>query len=122
MKRIVLVAVCGLAVGLFSGMAFAGEEVTLTGEAVDIACYLGGASGSGHASCATKCAEGGKPIGLVVGEGEDAEMYLVLSDGMAPPKDIMAAHMGKVVTVTGEVVEQDGMKCVKVASVEEAAA
>lgn len=117
MKRVVVMAVFAMAVGALSGLAFA-EETTLTGEAVDIACYLAGNSGEGHAACAAKCAEGGKPIGLAVGEGEEKDLYLVLSDGMAPPKDVMGEHMGKTVTVKGEVVDEGGMKIIKVASVE----
>lgn len=115
MKRVMMMAAVALVLGAGSALA---EETTLTGEAVDIACYLGGASGEGHAACATKCAENGKPIGLAVGEGDEKELYLVLSDGMAPPNDIMGEHMGKVVTVTGEVTESGGMKIIKVASVE----
>lgn len=114
MKRILFAA---LFLAVVAGAAHA-EETTLTGEAVDIACYTGGNSGEGHAACATKCAENGKPIGLAVGEGEEKELYLVLSDGMAAPKDIMGEHMGKVVTVKGEVSEEGGMKIVKVSSVE----
>lgn len=117
MKRILIMAAFAMAVGAFSGVALA-EEATLTGEAVDIACYLGGNSGEGHAACATKCAENGKPIGLAVGEGDDKELYLVLSDGMAAPNDVMGEHMGKVVTVKGEVSEEGGMKIIQVASVE----
>jgi hypothetical protein len=112
MKRVILMAAFAMVVGAFSGVALA-DETTLTGEAVDIACYLGG-----NAACAAKCAESGKPIGLAVGEGEEKELYLVLSDGMAAPKDVMVEHMGKTVTVTGEVTEEGGMKIVKVASVE----
>lgn len=104
--------VCALALPAAAG------ETTLTGEAVDIACYLGGNSGEAHAACAAKCAENGKPIGLAVGEGDDKELYLVLSDGMAAPNEVMGEHMGKTVTVTGEVVDQGGMKIIKVANVE----
>lgn len=117
MKRVLVMAAFAMAICAYSNSALA-EEATLTGEAVDIACYLGGNSGEGHAACATKCAENGKPIGLAVGEGEEKELYLVLSDGMAAPKDIMGAHMGKTVTVKGEVTEEGGMKIIQVASVE----
>lgn len=117
MKRVLVIAAFALAVGAFSGIA-AAEETTLTGEAVDIACYLAGNSGEGHAACATKCAENGKPIGLAVGEGEEKELYLVLSDGMEAPNAVMGEHMGKTVTVTGEVTESGGMKIIQVSKVE----
>lgn len=93
-------------------------DVTLTGEPVDITCYMGGKSGEGHASCATACANKGNPIGLVVGEGDEKVMYLVMGDGGKQSKDLMAAHMGKVVTVSGKASSKDGLNILVASKVE----
>ncbi len=94
------------------------EDTTLTGEPVDMNCYVTGKSGEGHAACAKSCAEKGNPIGLAV-KGADGKvsLYLVLGGGGKAAKDLMTEHMGKQVTVTGAVTEKDGMKIVTVASV-----
>ena len=97
-------------------------DVTLTGEPVDIACYLGGKSGEGHAACATACANKGNPIGLVVSEGDNKVLYLVVGEGGKAAKDVMAAHMGKQVDVTGKASKKDGMMVIAAASVAEASA
>ncbi len=94
------------------------DEVTLKGEPVDIACYLVGQRGEGHASCAKSCAEKGLPIGFVT-KGEDGEeqLYLVVGPGRKAAKDYMAAHMGKIVEAKGTVVEKDGLKILTVSEV-----
>ena len=94
------------------------DEVTLTGEPVDISCYLGGKSGEGHASCAKSCVQGGKPVGFVT-SGDDGEksLYLVVGGNNKAAKDYMADHMGKIVKAKGTVVEKDGLKILTVSEV-----
>ncbi len=53
-----------------------------------------------------------------MGEGEDAQLYLVLGAGGKQAKDLMAQHMGKQVSVTGKVSEKNGMKVITVSKVE----
>jgi hypothetical protein len=113
----------GLALAVLA-CAFAGayaEDQTLTGEPVDIPCYLGGKMGEGHAACAKSCADKGNPIGLAVkgADGKD-QLYLVLGAGGKAAKDLMGEHMGKQVNVTGQVADKDGMKVITVAKVEAA--
>ena len=97
---------------------FAADETKkLTGEPVDISCYLGGQSGPGHASCAASCAAKGLPIGLVTTEGGKSQLYLVLGDGTKTANDLLGSHMGKQVQVTGQVVERDGLMVIKVSEV-----
>src|SRR5262245_26528061 len=51
---------------------------TVTGEVVDMGCYLGhGAHGKDHISCATKCLAKGMPIGVLTTNGT---LYLVTLD------------------------------------------
>ena len=113
-------AVLGMAVSAFlvSGVNAADDEQTLTGEPVDIKCYLTGQSGEGHAGCATTCANNGLPIGFVTGSGDDKVLYLVIGGGGKQAKDHLAAHMGKQVKATGTVSEQNGLKVLTVSSVE----
>jgi hypothetical protein len=93
------------------------EEVTLTGEPVDMNCYLGGKSGEGHAACAKACAGKGNPIGFVVEEGDKKQLYLVLGGGGKAAKDLMAEHMGTEVDAIGKVAEKDGLKVITVSEV-----
>ena len=96
----------------------ADDEVTLSGEPVDINCFLTGKSGEGHASCAMSCAERGNPIGLFVKDGDKEELYLVIGGGGKSAKDAIAEHMGKQVKATGKVTNKGGMKVIEVSKVE----
>lgn len=93
--------------------AAAGSDVTLTGEIVDLACYIGhGAAGSQHAGCAAKCAEMGQPIGL---KASDGKLYLLVADhadtsGFTKAKTLA----GKNVEVKGEAAAKDGVNSLTV--------
>lgn len=115
MRTIIAVLCVAMALSFAAGYA-AAEESTLTGEPVDISCYLGGKSGPAHAGCAKSCVSGGKPVGFVVRDGEDERLYLVLGKGKAA-KDLLGDHMGEEISVTGEVKEQGGMYVITVAKV-----
>ncbi len=122
--RVVCVAVAALAafvVPIVSVGAEDAQEVSVTGEPVDIQCYLGGRSGEAHASCAASCAESGLPIGFVTIDDEGKEhLYLVMGADRKPAKDYMLEHMGQEVTATGTLVIKDGMKVLTVSKVEAA--
>ena len=117
----VLVALTAFFLPIVSTGAEEAQEVSVTGEPVDIQCYLGGRSGEGHAACAKSCAEGGKPIGFVTVDDEGKEhLYLVMGAESKPAKDYMLEHMGQEGTATGTVVTKDGMKVLTVSKVEAA--
>jgi hypothetical protein len=83
----------------------AAAEKTVTGEVVDLMCYLDhGAMGDKHAACGTKCIKGGGPVGLV----ENGKAYLVVGEHK-PINDELAASCGKTVTMKGKVAERGGM-------------
>ena len=113
---------CAVAVALaMTPMMVSGaddEEVTLTGEPVDINCFLTGKSGPGHAACAKTCAENGNPVGLFVKDGDKEELYLVIGADGKSAKDAIAEHMGKQVKATGKVTVKGGMKVIAVSKVE----
>ena len=115
MKRISL-AVLGLAVAIYAVPALAQHEhaakeskeakemkevnASITGEVVDMGCYMGkGARGEKHIGCATKCIDGGMPMGLLTAKG--ALYLLTLDHENADPYNSLKTMAGKTVTVTG---------------------
>lgn len=121
MKKIAIVGLAALAVmltPLFVSGQDKAEDVTLSGEPVDIQCFVQGRSGEAHASCAKACAEKGLPIGFFVKDGDEEELYLVLGGGGKTAKDLLAEHMGAQVKATGKVSTKGGMKVLTVSKVE----
>lgn len=117
---------CGVAVAALAIMgvvAHAADETTITGEPVDIACFLTGKAGPDHAACAKGCAEKNQPLGIS-SKGADGKqvLYLAMGGGGKAAKDYLASVMGKQVKVTGTVAEKDGMKVITITKVEAAAA
>jgi len=88
------------------GMAKSGSEITVTGEVLDMACYLDhGAHGEKHAACAQKCIASGLPVGL---KAADGTTYLLIGEH-TPVNEMMAPYGGKTVTVKGKFVARDGI-------------
>ena len=92
------------------------SDVTLTGEVLDLACYVAhGARGADHATCALKCAEMGQPVGLAASDGK---VYLLLADHADSSAFTKAkSFAGKKVEIKGEVAEKDGINGLTVHSV-----
>ena len=83
----------------------AAAEKTVTGEIVDLMCYVDhGAMGEKHAGCGTKCIKGGGPVGIV----ENGKAYVVVGEHK-PINDELADSCGKTVTLKGKVAERGGM-------------
>ena len=92
---------------------------TLTGEVVDVVCYLSHPAqglGAGHADCAKKCIKNGLPIAIKVGH----ELYLASMADHAPANAQLADWAGKQVTVHGTVLERDGQHLIVISKVEAA--
>ena len=88
---------------------------TLTGEVVDLSCYLGhGGQGKDHAKCAKQCLKKGLPVGLLTEKGE-AYLAVGPNHGKVDPKLIERAS--ETVTVVGKITEKSGMKMIEVAQV-----
>ena len=86
--------------------AEATETVTVTGEVLDMACYLDhGATGEKHASCAKTCIESGLPVGLKTADGKT---YLLIGEHK-PINKQLAAYAAKTITVRGKLVTRDGI-------------
>jgi len=95
------------------------QEDTLTGEVVDVFCYLShGEEGLGakHAGCAKKCIKGGLPVAIKVGD----QLYLASMADHAPANERLADLAAKQVTVHGKVMERDGQRLIAISSIEPA--
>ena len=92
-------------------------EQTLTGEVVDVFCYLSHGKeglGKGHADCAKKCINGGLPVAIKVGD----QLYLAAMDTHDPANKTLAGLAGETVTVHGKVMEADGQHLIAISRVE----
>jgi hypothetical protein len=91
-----------------------GKPTTVTGEVVDVSCYLElGKRGEAHIACGSKCIAHGEPVGLVDGKGTlymlFAEEHHPRRDGMVDIRKVFAPLLAKNVTVTGMVTEMKGV-------------
>ena len=69
------------ALGWAKDTKMAPKQMTITGEVVDLWCYLDHkAMGAGHKACAVACAKAGNPIGILDAKGN---VYLAFG-GSAP--------------------------------------
>jgi hypothetical protein len=91
------------------------QDQTLTGEVVDLMCYLDhGAKGEKHAGCAKTCISKGGPVGLLTTDGT---LYLVIGQHK-PINDQLADVAAQTVTLKGKVVEKSGMKMIENAEIQ----
>ena len=89
------------------------EEVSYTGEVLDLACYIAkGAKGADHAGCAKNCVKGGQPMGLLTEDGTVLVLAANHDDGA--PYEAVKDWAGQNVEITGELSDRDGMKVVSV--------
>ena len=115
-------AVLGISVPAIAheGHHMPGEKAvtkTITGEVVDMGCWLGHAArGADHISCATKCLNNGMPMGVLTSNGT---LYLVTLDhDNADPYVSLKEMAGKNVSITGELLSRSGMKAIEASKVE----
>jgi hypothetical protein len=63
----------------------AGRPVTITGEVVDVSCYLQlGKRGAAHVECGSKCVANGQPLGIV---DKDDNLYVLFPEEHHPRRD-----------------------------------
>ena len=88
------------------GKPLQGKTVTVTGEIIDLSCYLQlGKHGEKHKACGSKCIAAGEPIGLVTKEGG---VYMLIAEEHDPRRDGQTSfrkaageHFAQVMDVTG---------------------
>jgi hypothetical protein len=96
------------------GKSDSAGEKTVTGEIVDMMCYLDhNAMGEGHGqSCGAKCIKNGGPVGIV----ENGKAYLVVGEHK-PINDELADSCGKTITLKGKLAERGGIAMIENAEV-----
>ncbi len=96
--------------------AAGGEETTVKGEVLDLACYIANdGHGKGHAGCAEKCVKSGQPMGLLA---KDGTVYVLFADhGDSAPYEKAKDFAGKDVEITGAMSDRAGVKGISVQSV-----
>ena len=96
------------------GKETAGSEVTVTGEVVDMVCYIDhGATGSKHADCAQTCINLGLPVGI---KADDGKTYLLIGEHK-PINSELAPLAAKTITVKGKLVSRDGFNMIENAEI-----
>jgi hypothetical protein len=109
-----VVMTSGAVAGAHEGHDHAAKSGTLTGEVVDITCFMDHDSkGEKHAACAAKCIQQGLPAGLLVGN----KLYVVILGNHQSPNEKLAPLAGKLVTMTGTIIEKDGLRAIDMESV-----
>ena len=92
-----------------------GATVTVTGEVLDMACYIASnLSGPDHAECARTCIRNGLPVGI---KGPDGRAYLLVGAN-EPLNAQLADHAAMVVTVKGVIRQRDGFLMLDQATIE----
>jgi hypothetical protein len=90
--------------------AASGETKKITGEVIDMACYIDhNATGAKHTDCAKKCITSGLPVGLKTDEGK---IYLLIGEHK-PLNNEMAEYAAKKITVEGKVTSRDGVNMIE---------
>jgi hypothetical protein len=89
--------------------SFAQKSMTVSGEIVDMACYMSkGAHGDGHKDCATMCINQGSPMGVLTSDGK---VYLLVENHDKPDAYSQAKKQaGAQVTVSGAQYERGGIQ------------
>ncbi len=93
-----------------------GKSVTLTGEVMDLTCYMQHpktGQGAEHASCAKQCIKKNLPAGL---KTKDGKIYLLIGKGHNPVADLVADFAGHNAKIKGTLVEKAGTNAIIVES------
>ena len=130
MKRYIWLMALATAFGLFlnahDGPVVLGQApeaqavttVTLKGEVVDMHCFVtrhgGEGRGPSHAGCANACLARNVTAGFVANDGK---VYLLFDEKPFPVKEKIAGLAGQAVTLTGAVVERDGVRGILLKSI-----
>ena len=111
MKLGLIALLLGLSINMLQASAKKGQKgpVEVTGEIVDLACYIDhAAKGAGHKKCAQKCIKKGLPVGILSKSGD---LYLLIGDH-EPINDKLVKYAAETVTVSGKLTEQNGVKMI----------
>ena len=93
------------------------KPVAMTGEILDLTCFMlhpDDAVGMEHAKCAKMCINKGLPVGF---RTDDGTIYLVVGTGHDSIAATVADLAGKKSTITGTVIDHDGVKAIAMVSI-----
>ncbi len=108
-----LIACIGFVPGLRPATAAAQEQASVSGEVVDLACYLSkGSKGKRHKACADMCAKKGMPLGVLTDNGD---VYLLIEDHDNPgPYEAVKGLAGEQAQVAGKKFSKGGVQSILV--------
>ncbi|MEQ1918221.1 MAG: hypothetical protein ABL955_03405 [Elusimicrobiota bacterium] len=100
-----------------AGASKSAADVSVTGELVDMKCYLAdGGTGEKHSKCAGACVAGGAPMGLLA---KDGRLYLVVGAQSDNKPFVEAKAMaGSAAKLTGKIVVKGGVQALIVTKTE----
>jgi hypothetical protein len=112
-RRFAALAIVVGAAALVPAHTAAQEAIQMSGEVVDLSCYLHkGSKGASHRACAKMCAKKGLPIGLL---SESGEVFLLIEDHDDPdPYDDLKKMAGYDAEVSGKKYSRGGMTSIMV--------
>jgi len=118
MKNFIVAGALGaLLIASVSGSTAADD--TVTGEVIDLSCYLSHphtSVGSSHRKCAQTCAKKGLPMGVL---SEDGKVLLLIEDHGNPKAYANAiAKAAETITIEGTKVSEGGLPGIVVESVQ----
>jgi len=114
--RLALAVAVGMLISTYADLRVNGQApdttvTTLKGEVVDMHCFVtrhgGEGRGAAHAGCANGCLARNVTAGFVASDGK---VYVLFDEKPFPVKDKIAGLAGKPVSITGVVVERDGVR------------
>lgn len=89
---------------------------SVTGEVVDVTCYLShpeSGIGKGHARCAYNCIKKGLPVAIKQGD----TLYIAVGSKHKPANKMLVDYAAKNVKATGKVMQHDGLNMIEIESV-----
>jgi hypothetical protein len=107
-------AVSPLAVAQEQHGADTATSKEVTGEVVDMMCYVDhNAVGEKHGqACGAKCVKSGGPVGIV----SDGKAYIIVGEH-TPMNDQLAEYCGKTITLKGKLAERGGIAMIENAEI-----
>jgi hypothetical protein len=93
------------------------KEATISGEVIDVACYLSnGARGANHIDCGKACAKAGGSLGILTADGK-VYVSLLPDDHKNNPNHLLIDHVGHNVEAKGYVRAKGGVNGIMIRSV-----
>lgn len=111
-----VLALCALPLAAQGHAAMAGNEMTITGQVIDLNCNTtNGASGASHKACAQACAKAGVPLGILASDGV---IYVPVSSKPGDPQNSRLMDFAEAkVKVTGTHRFANGMHTIEIKTV-----